>query len=78
MVDSLSEDRFDEMDPVLRDMVPFLSDISFVRTEYRKAKASSDPVGYITELMEKESGSRKVDLRILLNRMERRWSDLTA
>ncbi|MGA1872109.1 MAG: hypothetical protein ACMUHY_00420 [Thermoplasmatota archaeon] len=60
-----------ENDPVLRDVLPYSSDPSFIEAELVKARDSADPLSYIESRMGEVEGRRKGDLRILLNRLTR-------
>jgi hypothetical protein len=62
----------DRNDPILRDVWPFCSDPIFIRKELRTSRSKDDPVSYIEKRIKEEEGSRKGDLRILLNRMMKR------
>jgi hypothetical protein len=68
----LNEDKFEEMARVLKDIIPYCSDLEFVRMEYEMAIGSNDPLDYLEARIENESGSRRADLRILLNRLTRK------
>lgn len=55
-------------DPILRDVWAYCSDPIFIRSELNIARSKEDSAGYLERRIEEEEGSRKADLRILLNR----------
>ena len=59
-------------DPVLRDVGPYCSDPFFIKDELRIARSNDDTVGYIERRIEEEKGTRKGDLKILLNRLTKK------
>jgi hypothetical protein len=65
-------DEEDRNDPILKDVWPYCSDPFFIRAELRISRSMDDPFNYIERRIEEEKGSRKGDLRILLNRMMKR------
>jgi hypothetical protein len=60
-----------EVHPILRDTVPYCSDIEFITVEFALAMKNEDPAAYLMMRIKDETDNRKVDLRILLNRMLR-------
>jgi hypothetical protein len=64
--------EFGGSEKLLKDIIPYCSDLEFVRNEFEKAIGTQDPIGYLESRVENEIGSRKSDLRILLNRLTRK------
>ena len=56
---------------VLQDVFPYCSDPDFVRREFQEAMKSGKPVYYLERRSGELTGSRKGDIRILLNRFAR-------
>ena len=67
-----SEEDEERNDPVLRDVGPYCSDPDFIRAELRTARSKEDALLYIENRIQEEEGSRKGDLRILLNRLSKK------
>jgi hypothetical protein len=63
--------EMNRIDPILKDVWPYCSDPYFIREELRISRSKNDPFEYIERRIKEEKGSRKGDLRILLNRMKK-------
>jgi hypothetical protein len=71
MIDTVQSYDFEKIDPILRDIIPYCSDIPFIREEYGKSRRTDDPAGYLDRRINEENGSRNVDLKILQSRFLR-------
>ncbi len=71
MIDTVQSDDIEKIDPILRDIIPYCSDIPFIREEYEKSRRTDDPAGYLDRRINEENGSRNVDLKILHSRFLR-------
>jgi len=56
---------------VLQDVFPYCADPDFVRREFQEAMRTGEPANYLEKRSGELTGSRKGDIRILLNRLAR-------
>ena len=60
-------------DALYAEIAPYMADPDMIRKIIHDAMISGEPADYLEKLINRSEGSLKIDLRIVLNRLEKKF-----